>query len=163
MTVNAVTASPTGIFGDSIGGATSTATSTKPSDKDTFMQLLVAQLKYQNPSSPTDPSAFLSQSAQFSSLEKMQTLADATKAMLTASMAFGASSLVGRTVSWTDAAGATASGTVDGVTFGSQGPVLTVGSGSVPMNEVTSVRATASAPTTPTTPTTTSATSATSA
>ncbi len=153
MTVNAVTATPTGIFGDPVGGTTTTAAPTKPSDKDTFMQLLVAQLKYQNPSNPTDPSAFLSQSAQFSSLEKMQTLADSTKQMLTASMAFGASSLVGRTVSWTNAAGVTSSGTVDGVTFGSQGPVLTVGSGSVPMTEVTSVKATPTAPTTPTTPT----------
>ncbi|MDQ2756723.1 MAG: flagellar hook capping protein [Actinomycetota bacterium] len=157
MTVNAVIATPTGIFGDPIGGATDTTSSTKPSDKDTFMQLLVAQLRYQNPSNPTDPSAFLSQSAQFSSLEKMQTLADATNQMLTASMAFGASSLVGRSVSWTDASGVTASGTVDGVTFGSKGPVLSVGSGSVPMNEVTSVRAAPSAPSAPSTPSTTGA------
>jgi flagellar basal-body rod modification protein FlgD len=39
-------------------------------NKDTFLQLLVAQLKYQNPESPADGTAFVAQLAQFSSLEE---------------------------------------------------------------------------------------------
>jgi flagellar basal-body rod modification protein FlgD len=38
--------------------------------KDTFLKLLVAQLKNQNPLSPTDGTQFLTQLAQFTQLEQ---------------------------------------------------------------------------------------------
>ena len=41
-------------------------------DKDAFMQLLVTQLKNQDPLAPTDNQEFIAQLAQFSSLEEMQ-------------------------------------------------------------------------------------------
>jgi flagellar basal-body rod modification protein FlgD len=43
-----------------------------PSDvtKNMFLQLLVAQLKNQDPLNPTDPSTFMSQLAQFQQLEQ---------------------------------------------------------------------------------------------
>lgn len=42
--------------------------------KDAFLQLLVTQLRYQDPLSPMENEAFLAQLAQFSSLEQMQQL-----------------------------------------------------------------------------------------
>ncbi len=42
--------------------------------KDDFLKLLVTQLRYQDPTSPQDASAFASQLAQFSSLEGMQNI-----------------------------------------------------------------------------------------
>jgi flagellar basal-body rod modification protein FlgD len=40
-------------------------------NKETFMRLLVAQIKHQNPLNPADGAQFLSQLAQFSELEQM--------------------------------------------------------------------------------------------
>jgi flagellar basal-body rod modification protein FlgD len=40
------------------------------SDKDTFLQLLVAQLRYQDPSQPADGLQFVTQLAQFTTLEQ---------------------------------------------------------------------------------------------
>lgn len=108
-------------------------------DKDTFLQLLVAQLRYQDPLKPTDSAQFLAQSAQFTALEKMEEVASQTAQALAAQMAFGASSLVGRTVSFSQPDGTTTSGTVDAVRFGSDGPMLDVGGEEVAMSSVLSV------------------------
>ncbi len=57
------------------GSQTKSTTSTNPSDKlatkDTFLQLMVAQLRYQNPLNPIDGSSFLAQLSQISSVEQM--------------------------------------------------------------------------------------------
>lgn len=132
------------VFGAPAASATSgqpiTSTSTS-NDKDMFLQLLVAQMKYQDPMNPTDSSQFLAQSAQFTALEKMQAVADQTAAMVSAQMAFGASSLVGRTVTWTPADGVPQTGTVSGVTFGADGPTLDVGGTTVPLAQLSGVTA----------------------
>src|ERR1044071_7300512 len=94
------------------------------SDKEMFLELMVAQLRYQDPMNPADSGEFLAQSAQFTALEKMQDVADRTAELLGAQMAFGASALVGRHVSWLGEDGTTTkTGTIDGVTFGATGPV----------------------------------------
>ena len=43
-------------------------------DKEAFLQLLVAQMKYQDPLQPTSNTEYISQLATFSSLEEMQNL-----------------------------------------------------------------------------------------
>jgi len=120
-------------------GLSTQGTSTTTSDKDMFLQLLVAQMKYQDPMNPTDSSEFLSQSAQFTSLEKMQSVSDQVGMLLGAQMAFGASGLVGRTVTYTLADGTQGTGLVNGVEFGDQGPVLDVGGIQVPIANVVTV------------------------
>lgn len=44
-------------------------------DKDAFLQLLVAQMKYQDPLEPTSNTEYISQYAQFSQVEQMQNMA----------------------------------------------------------------------------------------
>lgn len=60
-------------------------------DKDAFLQLLVAQMKYQDPMEPTSNTEYISQYATFSQVEQLQNMAGAME--LTR-----ASSLVGETV-----------------------------------------------------------------
>ena len=51
-------------------GKTATDPTSKLANEQTFLQLLVAQIKNQNPLSPTDGTQFVSQLAQFSQLEQ---------------------------------------------------------------------------------------------
>jgi flagellar basal-body rod modification protein FlgD len=137
MSVSAIEPT-TGLLASITSGASATAANQL--GKDTFLELLVAQLRYQDPMNPTDSAEFLAQSAQFTALEKMQSVADQTAALVAAQMAFGASSLVGRTVTWpTDAAGTTATGVVQAVRFDATGPVLVVDGADVALTSVTSV------------------------
>ena len=107
--------------------------------KEMFLQLMVAQLRYQDPMNPADSSEFLAQNAQFTALEKMQDVADQTAMVLQATTAFGASSLVGRDVSYTLSDGTQGTGAVHGVSFGAAGPVLDVGGVDVPLASVLAV------------------------
>lgn len=83
-------------------------------DKDAFLQLLVAQMKYQDPLEPTSNTEYISQYATFSELEQMQNMS----ASLELSRA---SALVGETVLMkiTDSTGRTTSvqGNVDYVVY----------------------------------------------
>lgn len=57
-------------------GNSQTSSSKTPGslDKDAFLQLLVAQMKYQDPLQPTSNTEYISQLATFSSLEEMQNM-----------------------------------------------------------------------------------------
>ena len=137
MTVSAVEATP-GPFGVT-GAAATTTTGTNSPDKDMFLQLLVAQMRNQDPANPTDSSEFLAQTAQFTALEKMQQVADQTSQLVALQVAFGASSMVGRTVSYAGPDGAMLSGVVSSVRFEASGPVLQVNGEDVHFAEVQSV------------------------
>jgi len=134
-----VTESVGGLMAGITGASSASQPTTTSMDKDTFLQLLVAQLRYQDPMNPTDSTQFLAQSAQFTALEKMEAVAEQTRQALGAQMAFGASSLVGRSVTYVDANGASVTGTVDAVQFKTEGPVLTVGEDEVALGAVQSI------------------------
>jgi len=120
----------------------------KLGDQDTFLKLLVAQLKYQDPSNPADSTQFLAQTAQFTQVEKLGEIAT----MLQSQQLIGASSLVGRTVTYQDANGNTLSGVVTKTKLnGDSEPTLVVGDTDVQLSKVTEVQQTATTSDTPTT------------
>ena len=108
--------------------ASSLAKETKKSgstmDKEAFLKLLVAQMKYQDPLEPTSNTELVSQYAQFSSLEQMQNMS----ATLELSRA---STLVGHTVSvnTTDSTGksTTIQGVVDYVVYENNKAYVSIG------------------------------------
>ncbi len=59
------------------GGVRNQQQAAKPRelDKQAFLQLLVTQMRYQNPLEPMDNKEYVAQLAQFSSLEQMQAMA----------------------------------------------------------------------------------------
>lgn len=122
-----------------VTGAPPTAATNSFGDQQVFLELMVAQMRYQDPLNPSDSSEFMAQTAQFTALEKMQAVADQTAMLLSTQLAFGASALIGQTVRWQDASGVEQSGTVQGTTYLATGPVLSVDGREVPMAEVISV------------------------
>jgi len=143
-----VTSGVTGTTGT--GGLTASSSTAQPTDqmgKDTFLKLMVAQLRNQDPMNPTDSTAFLAQTAQFTSLEKMQDLANQSAQALAAQMSFGASGLVGKDVTYTAEDGTEATGTVRAVRFTATGPLLHIGDTDVAMNNIVAVGSSATAPT----------------
>src|SRR6266542_759584 len=107
--------------------------------KDTFLKLLVAQLKYQNPMEPVDSSQFMAQTAQFTMVEKLQAMAAQTDALVAGEASQRAAGLLGRQVSYVDADGATQPGVVTGTRFGTDGPVLLLGTTELSLGDVREV------------------------
>ena len=71
----------------SVVAARTDATSTL--GQDAFLKLLVTQLQNQDPTKPMENTEFITQLAQFSSLEKLTAIADSTKTLLAVFEALG--------------------------------------------------------------------------
>ena len=122
---------------------TPTAAATAPSktlDQDAFLKLLVAQLKYQDPSKPLDASQMMAQTATFTQVQKLDQLLTAQQSMVSGQQMEAASAMVGRSVTATTKDGVTATGVVLSATFTGSEPTLRVGNKDVPLSSVTEVR-----------------------
>jgi flagellar basal-body rod modification protein FlgD len=120
-------------------GATTNALEQSGLNADTFLKLLVAQLKYQDPTKPTDSAAMLQQSAQYSIVGRLNDLAEQTASLALAQHTTIATSFLGRTVTAKDIDGTDVTGVVSAVRMSSIGPVLVVGEKELPYGAVTTV------------------------
>ena len=127
--------------GDTAGSTPTTqnAAALNGVNADTFLNLLVSELQNQDPDNPTDPTQFLTQTAEFEEVEEMNAVQTSVSSMVTAQQSSSATSMLGMQVSGSDAAGKAVSGIVSGVQLTANGPVLSVGADSVPYSTVTSV------------------------
>jgi flagellar basal-body rod modification protein FlgD len=121
---------------------TAPPTAKSPDDqfgKDTFLKLLVAQLRYQNPLQPQDGSEFLAQTAQFTVVEKLTSLERDTKSQLSANQVLAASTMIGHEVKYRDTDDASKTGVVQSVKLTADGPVLRINGTDVPFTSVEEV------------------------
>lgn len=128
--------------------ATGTPSTANPlqslSDPNTFLKLLVAQLKYQDPLNPMSGTQFMTQTAQLTEVETMTNLASQATNQLAAQQTMASTSMIGKQITATLADGSTISGQVQGVTLdATNGPTLFVNGKSVPLGDVKTVGTTA--------------------
>jgi flagellar basal-body rod modification protein FlgD len=134
--VSGVGGSSTG--GNSVANALSAATNNNGFvSQNTFLTLLITQLKNQDPMNPQDSSQFVAQLASFSSLEQMTQVNTKMESVLENSVV----SLIGHTVTVADSTTQSgyAQGTVQGIVYYSDGPALVVNGKQYPMNAVQNV------------------------
>ncbi|MFT8871362.1 MAG: flagellar hook capping FlgD N-terminal domain-containing protein [Sporolactobacillus sp.] len=100
----------------------STATNSTTLSKNDFLQLLVAQLTHQDPTSPMNTSDFMTQMAELTSVEQTQNMSDAINTLVSDQQQTSLSTqaaMIGKTITYTvtstDASGNASSSTASGV------------------------------------------------
>jgi len=137
----ATTPSPaTGTATGTTTGATSGAT-TNPAmlDRDAFLKLLVAQLRYQDPNKPMDSAEMVSQSASLSVVDKLDQISQVLTDSRVANRLSLGSSLIGKEVSFLDPNGVSQTATASSISFDGTAMVVRAGSFDVPVDSIRSV------------------------
>ena len=94
--------------------------------KDDFLKLLITQLQNQDPTSPMENTEFISQMAQFSSLEQMTNMSSSFSKMAAYITSSEATSTLGKTVEL-DIGDTNIQGVVEGATRGENPQILVNG------------------------------------
>lgn len=118
-----------------------TAVDNSTLDKDAFLQLLVASLKYQDPSEPMDTSELMAQTTQLASMEQLATITSLSQEAFALQQRGSATALVGKYVEYFDNDGRKITGLVDSVDLSTAVPTVRVGDHAVPLNLVNGVAA----------------------
>lgn len=111
-----------------------------------FLKLLTMQLKNQDPLKPMDDNSMVATMAQFTGLEQSSQMLTSLKGLGDANKMIAASSMIGREVTVTDAAGTQTKGIVDAIENGTDGLRLRMGAASFPWASVTRVAPTVTTP-----------------
>jgi len=140
MTMIPPTSGVAATSGGTLPGASTSGSSglNQLDNSQTFLELLVAQLKNQDPSNPADPTQFMTEIAQLTAVQSQTSLSAEEQTV-------AADSMIGLTVTGGGTGGTTLTGQVTGVLLSSSGaPTLEVQSGTGPaqnlsLSAVTSV------------------------
>ena len=126
------------------GGMYATAPTRTPKqqlDGEVFLSLLVTQLRNQDPSSPMDTTQMIAQTTQLAMMEELTSISAAQAESFGLQMRSAAADLIGRQVSYTDAAGLPAAGVVTAVSYAGAVPTVTVNGQDVALDAVTAITA----------------------
>lgn len=122
--------STTPIQSTQIGG-TPAGTSSTPAGgalgETQFLSLLMTQMKDQDPLNPGDPTQYMAELAQFTSVEQETNVASATASLSQEENAASAIALIGHSVTYLDSTtGQATTGTVQSVQVAGGSPTLTI-------------------------------------
>src|SRR3954464_3771812 len=112
--------SPVGATDPTIPVTTSSTSQVSRDDQmgsDMFLKLLVAEMKYQDPSSPMSTSDMMAQTATLTQTQSLQQIATQNTQLLALQRSLSAGALVGRAVSYTATDGSTQTGMVTAVSI----------------------------------------------
>jgi flagellar basal-body rod modification protein FlgD len=129
MSFTSPTTGATGTTSTTGTTATNSSSSNLPITQDQFLEMLMAELKNQNPMNPnsSDPMQFVTELAQFTQVEQETNTAESTSTIASGQNTSTAIALLGHTVTYTDPTTQNlATGTVQSVEFSSTGPTLTI-------------------------------------
>ena len=118
----------------------------KSLDNEAFLTLLVAQLKYQDPSSPMDTTEMMAQTTQLASMEQLTKLSTTMSESFSLQMRVAAASLIGQQITYAGADGALVTGTASAVSYADSVPTVTVDGKKVQLDAVASVTQPGSTP-----------------
>lgn len=103
MAVDAVTSTTTTTTTQSTSNSAASQASAKASlDYDSFLQLLIAQMKNQDPTDPMDASEQIAQLATFSQVEQSIQMNSNLETLITGNALTNASSYIGKTITSAD-------------------------------------------------------------
>ncbi|MBI1831968.1 MAG: flagellar hook capping protein [Planctomycetes bacterium] len=106
-----------------------------------FMKLLMAQMQHQNPLDPQSGTEYMSQLAQFSTLQGINQLNQNFNNMVMLQSLNQSVSLIGKTVTYLDTNGKSATGTVGSIALVAGQPQLVVNKQNVSLQQIQSVQA----------------------
>src|SRR3954470_11444877 len=107
--------SPAAGVGQATASATGTVQRSDQMGSETFLNLLVAQMRYQDPSNPASSTDMMAQTSTFTQVEKIQQLGQQNASMRVMQESATAGALVGRTATYTDENGESVTGVVTSV------------------------------------------------
>lgn len=106
-------------------------------DGELFMNLLVTQLKNQDPSAPMDTNQMIAQTTSLAMMEKLTELSEFGKTAATLQGQSAAADLLGKTLTYRDSSGTELTGKSTAVSFANGQPQLTVNGTKISLDAVT--------------------------
>ncbi len=125
--MNPITPAASTTSGTTQTGSTAPSNPSAALNENSFLQLMMDQLQHQDPLNSSDPTQYVSELAQFTSLEQQTNTAQAAAQSAASQQTSAALALLGHTVTYIDAKGASQTGAVQKVELSSSGATLTVG------------------------------------
>lgn len=135
-TIPAVSSYPSVAADQTSSLTTPTVTSGKTLGMNDFMKLLATQFQQQDPMKPMDDTAFIAQTAQFTSLQQTNTLVQQITQLNAAQGLATANSYLGRNVTVDLGKGKTATGEVSAIDASGTAPQLIINDTSYPLSSV---------------------------
>ncbi len=127
MEVPSVTGTPTSNKTGATSSTSSLASGTV--DYNTFLKLLIAEMKNQDPTNPTDTAQYMTQFAEFSQVEQAMATNSKLDTLLSTSALDQADSLIGHTISFISTDGKPISGQIASISIVSGGALANLTDG----------------------------------